>query len=90
MGEKNPDLVPIVKTNFYVYDLLTGASYVQEPKDLRIKLQSILENRGFVLRKWTSNSPDISCEEQGIRNLSERNDVIKILGIQWNPTGDQF
>ncbi|CAH1988933.1 unnamed protein product [Acanthoscelides obtectus] len=49
----------IIKTDFYVDDLLTGSNSLEELATLCKDISNILSQRCFELRKWVSNHPDI-------------------------------
>ena len=82
----------ILKRDFYVDALLTGAQSVQKARQLRDDLVKLLRRSGFKLRKWASNCPDL-CHEI-LNQLSEAyfsldpSEVVKALGIHWDPTTD--
>ncbi|XP_037807268.1 uncharacterized protein LOC119600793 [Lucilia sericata] len=68
-------------------DLLTGADTLQECK-------KHLEKFGFHLRKWISNKYDIvrsdsTAENNEVLDIQE-DECLKTLGLQWNPTTDNF
>ncbi|KMQ91444.1 hypothetical protein RF55_8691 [Lasius niger] len=88
--------VPILREQIYVDDVLFGADDLDYLKQVRNQLCSLLQLGGFELRKWASNSPvllvDIDPANHGLAcNKSlQANELVKILGISWNPALDTF
>ncbi|KAG7212812.1 hypothetical protein KM043_013068 [Ampulex compressa] len=83
----------VVKRDFYVDDLLTGANSIGEAIVIRDQVIKILSKAGFKLRKWASNSSrlleDIPCQQARSSILSlNKDDDIAVLGTQWNTVGD--
>lgn len=55
---KYPEIIPSIKNSFYVDNLISGGSTVEEAyRTYTITKQAMLEG-GFNLRKWNSNSPE--------------------------------
>jgi hypothetical protein len=87
----NPLASSIIKRDFYMDDLLTGADTISELSTICEDVSTILQG-GFNLRKWTSNVPRTSpkinnnCQKNGIVNLD--NDVTKTLGLLWDSKND--
>ncbi|XP_054723952.1 uncharacterized protein LOC129234086, partial [Uloborus diversus] len=81
--------------NFYVDDLLSGASTREEAVQLVIELQEMMRKGGFNLRKWHSNDPSIfrdtsvDVQENDAVQFEDDNDC-KVLGIEWSPKLDVF
>lgn len=92
----NPRLATVLRRDFYVDDLMTGADTVEECEQLQIELTKILGTAKMPLRKWYSNSPEL------LKNISSQSpdplfvlevgdqEIIKSLGLLWNPTQDSF
>ncbi|UYV84326.1 hypothetical protein LAZ67_X001851 [Cordylochernes scorpioides] len=86
----------IVKRDFYVDDLLTGADTVEEAHVLIRQIIALLAEGGFPIRKWVSNSPKIleflPKYQKGINLSFDIKDLpsVKLLGILWDPTLDSF
>lgn len=83
----------VILRDFYMDDLLTGASSVKELLQIRDETINILAKGNFELRKWASNSPEIldslpntSCDNTVID--FNKNDSIGTLGLQWNAKVD--
>lgn len=89
-----PSIATLIKENFYVDDFLGNAETVTQAIKMREKTQTFLEEYGFNLRKWKSNSveflqtvnPDIQSES--IEHTFES--PCKALGLQWHPRNDYF
>ncbi|XP_065093422.1 uncharacterized protein LOC135714080 [Ochlerotatus camptorhynchus] len=95
--ERFPMAAEIVENDFYVDDILSGANSIPEAADRIVQLKQLLESGGFPIHKWSSNSPEI------LRNIPEEEkekpfelenisgcEVIKTLGILWDPVTDEF
>ncbi|UYV83015.1 hypothetical protein LAZ67_22001775 [Cordylochernes scorpioides] len=57
-----PEASKIIKTDFYVDDLLSGATTIEEAKVLIDDIRKILLSGGFCIRKWMSNVPEVLSE----------------------------
>ncbi|XP_049316212.1 uncharacterized protein LOC109579356 [Bactrocera dorsalis] len=87
-------LQKIIKEDFYMDDLMTGANSVEECKYIQRNISKHLQEFGFHLRKWLSNQNSIT---NNISNTGdneviqiEENEAVKTLGLHWNPQEDQF
>ncbi|XP_033222717.1 uncharacterized protein LOC117176572 [Belonocnema kinseyi] len=89
-----PEATKILKRDFYVDDLQTGAKTINEARQLRDELIRLLQKGGFNLRKWASNKPelsqDLSSETSNKYMSLEPSDTIKALGIHWGPKSDSM
>lgn len=87
----HPKAAKCLKNDFYVDDLLSGAATVQEAIDLKKELQTLISKGGMVLRKWSSNVPEL-CEEKSSQAVIDLDDAssIKVLGLQWRSEDDSF
>ncbi|XP_033218344.1 uncharacterized protein LOC117173810 [Belonocnema kinseyi] len=61
-GGRYPQAAQFLKNDFYVDDLLTGASSLEAAVELKDKLEKLLELGGFKFHKWTSNEPSLSSQ----------------------------
>ena len=96
------DGVPIaakeaILRDFYVDDILTGASSIEEAEQLLNDLIQTLERVQFGLKKWTSNVPSLVLAlpaeyREANENLKflDPTHTIKTLGVTWNPFDDLF
>jgi len=84
-----------VLNDFYVDDLLSGASSVEEARRNINAIKVMLAKGGFLLRKWSSNKPeclrDLCESDLSIVNVNASNETVnKTLGIIWDPKSDAF
>ncbi|XP_076377847.1 uncharacterized protein LOC117225086 [Megalopta genalis] len=80
----------IIINDFYVDDLLTGTETILDAQKLRDEITNILEQAGFQLRKWVTNSPNIlknNLEPVEEKEISIDKDP-KTLGLLWSPDED--
>ncbi|XP_065083392.1 uncharacterized protein LOC135705547 [Ochlerotatus camptorhynchus] len=56
-GHDFPLVASIVKKDFYVDDVLTGADNIETLVDTSTQLDDLLKRGGFNLRKWSANHP---------------------------------
>ncbi|UYV76911.1 K02A2.6-like, partial [Cordylochernes scorpioides] len=90
-----PEASKIIKTDFYVDDLLSGATTIEEAKVLIDDIRKILFSGGFCIRKWMSNVPEVlsgvpeALKAHDSYEIGD-NSSVKILGINWNPSTDNF
>ena len=89
-----PEAAQIIKSSFYMDDLLTGADSPEEAIKIQNEVTAVLKSAGFTLRKFASNDPMIlqGLEDQQKQTefLTNPENVIKTLGIQWNRERDCF
>lgn len=83
----------IVKHDFYMDDLLSGAATEKEAIKLRQKVSTLLQKGQFHLRKWRANSvkilKDIPKVEESDKFLKlDQEGAMKTLGLQWNAQTD--
>lgn len=88
--EANPILAKIITEDFYVDDLLTGANTIKDAIHIKSQLQETLGKVHFNLRKWTSNSQEITNMENGelVEHLISDDGACKTLGLLWNSRQD--
>lgn len=88
----DPDLAHKIQTQFYVDDHFDSTHEICDAKQAIFKITNILAEYGFNLRKWEANNKAIlenlpaSEREDGSDELS----TFKTMGIQWQPSTDQF
>lgn len=82
----------IILKDFYMDDLLTGAEDERRAKELKVEISRLLNELGFVLRKWGSNVPTViegNKEAEEIEHyISSGDSSTKTLGILWNSRAD--
>ncbi|XP_045504751.1 uncharacterized protein LOC123701362 isoform X1 [Colias croceus] len=97
LGLECPDKVisEIIQRDFYVDDLITGASSEKELLQICKGVIKQLQSGQFHLRKWYSNCPHIINEivnesvNDGLLNLSN-NEYSKTLGLLWSCKEDKL
>jgi hypothetical protein len=94
--DKDPEVSQAIHNDFYVDDLLSGSSTIEEAIHLRVGITSLLQTAGFELWKWASNSeqflkdiPENSRESQQRLALDSK-DGVSTLGLLWLPKTDQL
>lgn len=75
-SDELPGIAEVVRNDFYVDDLLTGADSIEEAKLISKNVTKILEGGCFHLRKWASNKPEVIAD---LLNNDLRCSVIIIL-----------
>ncbi|XP_052743937.1 uncharacterized protein LOC128199251 [Bicyclus anynana] len=95
-GYKYPMAAERVLKDFYVDDLMTTCKSEKESKLMYNEMNNLLHGSGFQLQKWSSNSENFlkyASEETTSSDQSikiKANDTLKVLGITWNRTADDF
>jgi thiamine pyrophosphokinase len=86
----------VLKNDFYLDDLLSGTSTIEEAIDIQKELSSLLQTAGLTLRKWASNYstfldaiPRELQETQTTLSL-DNTDGVTTLGLRWNPKNDKL
>ncbi|XP_053686318.1 uncharacterized protein LOC128735858 [Sabethes cyaneus] len=93
-GENFPIAAHIVKEEFYMDDVLSGADSVEDAIVAKQQLKELLSRGGFPIRKWCSKSQqlmeNIPIDERETMTPGEQgvNETIKVLGLRWDPTAD--
>jgi hypothetical protein len=85
----------VLSNDFYVDDLLSGTSALEEAIEMQQQLTTLLQTAGLQLRKWASNHSSlldtIPKELQETQTLSlDNEDGVTTLGLLWDPTNDQL
>ncbi|XP_058464603.1 uncharacterized protein LOC131438528 [Malaya genurostris] len=95
-GANYPAAVDVVKHDFYVDDLLSGASNVQSAIRRCKEVSAMLASAGFPLKKWASNFVEVLAEipEEDLA-LSPLHDLqdeqsVYTLGLVWEPKSDMM
>lgn len=95
-GNLCPLAAQVIKEDFYIDDLLSGADSTEEAVTIANEISDILEKGGFQLKKWSSNNIKfIQSIEESKRSANLKIDLnldgtIKALGIVWNLNHDSF
>ena len=92
----HPRAAQVLLRDFYVDDLLSGATTLQEAIDIQQELSTLLNTAGFLLRKWASNNssfmdtiPEELRETRQTLSL-DNEDGVTTLGLQWNTKTDEL
>ncbi|XP_039292957.1 uncharacterized protein LOC120353413 isoform X3 [Nilaparvata lugens] len=98
--ESTPDspLYHSIHQEFYVDDLISGASTLEQAMELSHQLLTTLNKGCFELRKWMSNSPELLnslpsnlLETSIVKPISDPdNGITKALGLLWNSNSDSL
>ncbi|XP_062557058.1 uncharacterized protein LOC134221907 [Armigeres subalbatus] len=87
----------ILSEDFYVDDALSGANTIEEAIECQRQLKFLLARGGFHIHKWCSNSneflehiPPADRERRVPLTEYGPNEVIKVLGLLWDPNVDVF
>ncbi|XP_065087476.1 uncharacterized protein LOC135709181 [Ochlerotatus camptorhynchus] len=93
-GHHFPLAAKALKKDVYVNDLFSGGNNAAEVIELRNQLDALLAKGGFQLRKWASNDEvvleGIPPENRALKTSVDldRDQVIKTLGLHWEPATD--
>ena len=97
LSETYPLASAALLSDFYVDDCLSGASDISGALHLQQELCQLLNDIGFVLRKWRSNSSELlkhipeELRETSPKTISpELTDFAKALGVHWDTESDSF
>nr|XP_031848507.1 uncharacterized protein LOC116433979 [Nomia melanderi] len=87
-GKEFSRAATIIREDFYVDDLLTGARTYDEAVIIRDELINICKRAGFKLRQWAANDERLT-ETLGDRTNNrllrlDLDDTVKTLGLCWN------
>lgn len=88
-AEAFPRAAQVVKTDFYVDDLLTSVESKAEAVTLRGEVVALLQKGGFEMAKWRSNCDEIMSEVEDAKVVAEQ-DSTSVLRIVWNYKDDEF
>ncbi|XP_065203143.1 uncharacterized protein LOC135833326 [Planococcus citri] len=92
--EKSPHAAKSIRSHFYIDNLMTGADSVEEAIELQKIIHNTLQNFGFPLRKYMSNSTEVlkQIDSSLIEPLNSRilggDSFIYVLGLVWCPIPD--
>ncbi|XP_053692086.1 uncharacterized protein LOC128740561 [Sabethes cyaneus] len=96
-AETHPEGAKVLKNDFYVDDMLSGADDVEKGKRFVAEMISLMESAGMSLRKWNSNCeeilstvPEALRDERSVLELDSSNSTVKTLGLAWEPHTDCF
>jgi len=92
----DPKLQRVITQHFYVDDLLSGGSSVDECYQIYNSLLTHLQPAGFSLRKWCSNSVELiekiptACDDPTFVLKLTEEEMVTALGLTWQPETDCF
>ncbi|XP_058457004.1 uncharacterized protein LOC131434353 [Malaya genurostris] len=93
----NPRAARVLKDDFYVDDMLSGADNVEDGKQLIHEMIELTSSGGFTLRKWISNEPQLLedlpktlLDDRVTLELDKSSAPVKTLGLLWEPMTDRF
>lgn len=91
--DRFPEASETIEKCFYIDDGTFGSDSIEEAKMLCKEVEFILNQGGFFLKGWASNSPQI----EAVMNATTDNEIIigkddetKILGLRWLKNTDEF
>lgn len=88
-----PEIAKIIKNDFYMDDLLTGADNVERAIEIAQELKESLELFGFPLCKWKSNKKEVIKQLESDENSSvviNEQEKTSVLGLKWLIYTDEF
>ncbi|XP_060836335.1 uncharacterized protein LOC132918997 [Rhopalosiphum padi] len=94
--KRSSKISDVILRDFYMDDLMTGCDTEDECIQLQEPIASILDSAKLPLRKWCSNSSSIIArigknQDDALFTLDLGDgDIIKSLGLCWQPFVDQF
>lgn len=88
----DPKIAEIIINDFYVDDLLTGGTNINEVLAIREKVTNSLAAAGMPLRKWKSNDPQltIGCTQPSFDLNIGAAEPSKTLGLGWLTASDEL
>jgi len=91
-----PTASRVLREQVYVDDILAGADNIDDAASLQEQLTMILRRGGFEAHKWCSNRKEAirkvppHLKEEASNFRVDADGIIKTLGLEWNPSDDQF
>ncbi|XP_063924727.1 uncharacterized protein LOC135138680 [Zophobas morio] len=83
----------IIRRDFYMDDLLTGADSIEDLTEIKNDVTAILKQGQFELRKFQSNELSVVSNNDNFHDSNvqlHKDKFTKILGLCWNPTVDNL
>ena len=103
VGLDNEEMYPIaakaIQNNFYMDDFIKSLETPEEAIEVFNKLQPLLSQHGFELKKWISNSDEVTeAIREDLKSISNTKQVevepnaegSSVLGLQWTVTDDSL
>ncbi|XP_025405599.1 uncharacterized protein LOC112679881 [Sipha flava] len=94
--QSHPTAAKAIIEDFYMDDIMTGAETEDECCQLQKDISMIMDSARLPLRKWCSNFEFVrqKLSEHGESPLFALEigdqDLVKLLGLQWQPVADEF
>ena len=84
----------MLSNDFYVDDLLSGTSTLEDAIKVQQEISSLLQTAGPTLRKWECNSTFLNTIPRKLQDTQQtlsldNEDGVTTLGLLWNPKLDQ-
>ncbi|XP_076389322.1 uncharacterized protein LOC143264752 [Megachile rotundata] len=94
-GEHYPRAARVLREDFYVDDLLTGADSYLEAAAIVNEITALCSKGGFRLRQWATNNESLIDELQHDKTDAtclrlDLDKTIKTLGVHWNAKEDSL
>ncbi|XP_055605651.1 uncharacterized protein LOC129753827 [Uranotaenia lowii] len=95
-GASFPLAAASVKRDFHMDDFVRSEETIDIAIRLRKEMDELMSRGGFSLRKWCSNFPEVleGVPPENLAHPSTENpepgEVVKVLGISWEPEHDLF
>ena len=94
-GSRFPLGAKVLRSNFYVDDMLAGGDTVEEVIVIRKEVTDLLAKGNFLIRKWCSNDDRVLADvvadqREGFLKLHDGTNITKSLGLIWEPSTDSF
>ena len=90
--DSQPRAAEIIRSEFYVDDLLSGADSIKEAMEIQEEVNQVLQSYGFPLRKWASNEPYVIDAIKGDSTQPaypvNPDSIVKTLGMKWDRLTD--
>ena len=85
-----PEICKILASGFYVDDFTSGAQTVEEGLNIYQKAKLLMQQGGFNLRKWNTNSQMLRQRINLAEGDTSETLEVKILGVKWDTERDEF
>ncbi|KAM8714705.1 hypothetical protein ACLKA7_001115 [Drosophila subpalustris] len=78
----------IVRTHFYVDDLMSGGDSIEEVVEIKRQVKLLLSRGQFPIRKWCSNEPAVldgepEVDKEKLLTFDDGTGIAKALGLFW-------
>jgi len=85
----------VIRLDFYVDDLISGAKSKEEAVIIMDQASKLLAKGKFKLRKWCSNVSSVldgvaDKDKESNLKFDDGTDFAKTLGLAWDPVSDQL